>query len=94
MGAIALGEDIEYPSHQLTLQPGEGLFLFTHGVLQAGNEQGTLFSREHLAATLRQSTDAPPAQVIRDVVRRLSSHSNDDTHLDDITVLALRYLGS
>jgi serine phosphatase RsbU (regulator of sigma subunit) len=56
------------------------------------DEHGHPYSAERLATLLRQNHDDAPAELIRSVVRGVMQHAEDLQ--DDLTVLALRYLGS
>jgi len=83
----------DYPTRQLSLRPGDGLFLVTKGVTRALNAQGRAFSAERLAARLLEDHDAEPARLIRAVVRAVMDHAGDTPLAHDLTVLALRYRG-
>ncbi len=86
--------DTVYATHQVTLTPGEGLFLFTDGVPRAIDEAGQPFTTERLAATLRSlPPETSAARRIRDIVREVMNHIDDAPLIDDLTVLALRFLG-
>ena len=82
-----------FQAQETTLAPGDGLFLFTDGILQVANAHGTLFSSDRLAMVLRQVHNAVPAQIIRHVVREIAQFSDEALKADDITILALRYVG-
>jgi len=91
--AINLTEDVAYQTSQITLAPGEGLFLLTNGILEAIDHRGTRFSANRLVSLLRQAHGSSPAQMIRDVVREVARFTDEAPQTDDLTVLALRYLG-
>lgn len=96
VGGLALGciDDFPYASGSLQLSPGEMLILYTDGVTEATNEQQDAFSTERLVAMLvdLNEADAPDAATgrILDAVRRFSGSAPQS---DDITILALQYLG-
>jgi phosphoserine phosphatase RsbU/P len=83
----------DYPTRQLSLRPGDGLFLITKGVTRAKNRQGLAFSAERLATQLRENHAAEPVRLIRSVVRAVMDHAGDTPLAHDLTVLALRYRG-
>ncbi len=92
--ALNLTEDTDYPTRQTTLPPGAGLFLFTNGLLQTQNPQGTPFSTSRLATLLGQSGDASPAEIIRNMIRAVTQFAGETTQPEDVTLLALRYKGA
>ena len=91
--AINLTEDVAYQTRQMQLQPGEGFFLFTDGILKAVDQRRSQFSADRLTTLLAQAHGASPAQVIRDVVREMARFTGEAPQTDDVTLLALRYLG-
>ncbi len=91
--AMAPAQEGVFQTRETTLAPGEGLFLFTDGVFKVTNERGTPFTPDRLATLLRQVHEAAPAQLIRHVVREVATFSDDAHQADDVTLLALRFLG-
>ena len=77
--------------NHLTMAPGDVLLLYTDGLIQAMNTDGEQFGMERLEAELATSALVPVA----DIVGRLFTALGDFTRerADDVTVLALRYLG-
>lgn len=84
--------DTEYETTSHTLQPGDGLFLFTRGVTDAVDEHGQPYSVDRLAALLRKKHDLAPTLLIRDVVRAVMQFTENAPLADDLTLLALRYV--
>ena len=84
--------DYSYPLETLTLQPGETLLLVTDGVTEAQNAQGALFGRDRISreGVPQHGTATAIVDSIRDRVR---SFEEDAEATDDLTVMAMRYLG-
>src|SRR5262249_11057932 len=85
-------EDAAFRSSSLELRPGEGLFLYTHGVTQALDASGRFFSDGRLVSSLHQLAGASArnaAERSMDEVQRFSAGS---PQADDITLLVLRYV--
>lgn len=80
--------EFAYPLESLTLKPGETLILVTDGVTEAQNRQGELFGRDRIKADGDNSTAI--VDSIRDQVRRFEEGTEAT---DDLTVMAVRYLG-
>lgn len=92
-GGIALcvlGE-FAYEATTLTLQPGDGLFLFTDGVSEAADQNRALFGEERLDRCLQQRPEGDPAEVIRHILRAVDDFTLGAPPSDDVTMLALRY---
>ncbi len=83
--------DFPYPEEQLTLEPGETLVLISDGVSEAQDRDGQLFGHERLTQALAGFSGATAmADGLRDAVRIFENGSEPS---DDLTILALRYLG-
>ncbi|MBA2258364.1 MAG: SpoIIE family protein phosphatase [Acidobacteria bacterium] len=95
-GGIALGilEDAAYEEVELQLGPGELLLLFTDGVTEAINVNGELFSDARLLGALAEHGARPAADIVNRVVEAVNGFAAGAPQEDDITVLALRYLGA
>jgi serine phosphatase RsbU (regulator of sigma subunit)/CHASE2 domain-containing sensor protein len=85
--------DYAYPLEELTLQPGETLLLVTDGVTEAQDPQGALFGRDRILAEpeLTGASSTALVEMIRDRVRHFEEGLEAT---DDLTVMALRYLGT
>ncbi|MET0375576.1 MAG: CHASE2 domain-containing protein [Rhizorhabdus sp.] len=83
--------DFPYPEEPMKLAPGETLVLISDGVSEALNEVDALFGHGRLLAALAGRTTATAiVESIRDAVR-VFEDGTDPT--DDLTVMAVRYLG-
>ncbi|NBC00802.1 MAG: SpoIIE family protein phosphatase [Bacteroidetes bacterium] len=90
LALCVLGE-FAYEAATLTLQPGDGLFLFTDGVSEAADGNRALFGEERLDRSLQQRAGGAPAEVIRHVLRAVDDFTLGAPPSDDVTMLALRY---
>ena len=85
--------DFVFPGGNIALEPGDTFFLYTDGVTEAMNEAGEEFGEEALAKALSECAGASAADVRRYVVDAVKVHAGDAAQSDDITCLALKYLG-
>jgi phosphoserine phosphatase RsbU/P len=92
--ALGLVEKTDYRSERLVLGPGESLFLYTDGVTEAMNATGALFSDQRLEEVLTRIHLSAPRQLIREVVDEVKAFSAGVPQWDDITALALQYVGA
>lgn len=91
---LAALENIPYREKTATLASGDGVFLYSDGVTEAMDIANSLYSDERLAAFLGSTNGAPPEQLIRRVIESVKQYSGDAPQSDDITALAVRYLGA
>ena len=83
--------DFPYPDEPMKLAPGETLLLISDGVSEALDGSGALFGQERLLVAIRGRTGATATiEAVRDAVRAFED-GTDPT--DDLTVMAVRYLG-
>jgi sigma-B regulation protein RsbU (phosphoserine phosphatase) len=80
-----------YPSSELVLAPGQGLFLYTDGVTEANDPSGALFTERRLEALLARDTAGPPSALTAAVLRAVDSFAGAGPPADDVTVMALRF---
>ncbi len=83
----------EFPGGSIELEPGDTFFVYTDGVTEAMNEAGEEFGDEALAKALEECAGAEAVDVRRHVVKAVRAHAGDAPQSDDITCLALKYLG-
>jgi sigma-B regulation protein RsbU (phosphoserine phosphatase) len=87
--AVGMLPDITYTSRQLTIDPGDVLFLFTDGVPETHNPAGKLFTEKRMLELL--SEPSPSTDVLlKRIVRELNDFMSTANPFDDITMLALR----
>ncbi len=92
--AVGAMEDLPFTDLELTLQPGDALFLYTDGVTEAMDEKNNLFSDERLLEEVGLRSGQPVGAVINGVMREVSAHAaSAGIQSDDITMLIIRYNG-
>jgi serine phosphatase RsbU (regulator of sigma subunit) len=91
--ALGALEDYAYRSGRARLDPGDALVLYTDGVVEARSPREEEFQAERLEAYLVESRGAPAASLVRGLVERVEEFAGDSPQYDDVTVLALRWLG-
>ncbi|MCG3121426.1 MAG: Regulator of RpoS [bacterium] len=94
-GGLVLGamRNTTYQAKKITLQAGDGIFLYTDGVTEAVDEQNEQFTETRLEESLQRSADAFLPHVVRNTIDAVQKFSNGAPQADDITLLALKYLG-
>lgn len=94
-GGLPVGilPDPGYDTVTFTLAPQDRLFLYSDGITDCASPGGELFASDRLLAVLRQSADQPLDAVVADLGRALHDWKGDEHYSDDITLLALEWLG-
>lgn len=78
--------------HAFGLAPGETLFLYSDGLVEARNEEGMMYGVERLVWACGQGDAAAPA-MLNQVLRDFDGHIGRQEHGDDITIVALTFTG-
>jgi sigma-B regulation protein RsbU (phosphoserine phosphatase) len=92
--ALGLVDEAAYEARKVVLAPGEALFLYTDGVTEAMDAAGNLFTEARLEACLCRADRLSVAELTRAVADAVVDFARGAPQSDDLTMLALRYLGS
>ena len=84
---------VAYEEEEITLGPGDVLYLYTDGVTEAMNADKDLFSERRLLEALNSHKDRPPAELLSAIKREIDSFAYGAEQADDITMLALKING-
>ena len=97
---LASFEGVKYRKHELTLKPGEGVFLYTDGVTEATDLDLELFGEERLLRSFESGRPADAAvplrsshELCRDLFAELDKFASGMEQADDITMLAFKLNG-
>ena len=89
MGGVA------YRRQSLTLAPGDGIVLYTDGITEAANKSLELYGEERLRTALLGLIGAKDARdVLAGIQRDVDAFAVGTEQADDITLLALKLIGS
>ena len=86
---LSYGE-ISYSSARVRLQPGDLLFIFTDGVVEAVNETGQEYSEARLVPLLEAGPPETAAETLKRVMADVNQFVGYARQHDDITCLVLR----
>jgi serine phosphatase RsbU (regulator of sigma subunit)/anti-sigma regulatory factor (Ser/Thr protein kinase) len=92
--ALGIMERSSYTSGGMVLGPGEALLLYTDGVTEAMNPSETLYTGQRLEQFLASNWRSSPRRLIGDLVSDVRHFAGGAPQSDDITGLALLYLGA
>jgi phosphoserine phosphatase RsbU/P len=93
--AIALGvlEEAAFAEGRFVLAPGVTLLLYTDGATDARNPAGEIFGETALARAVAASGGQTSIDLVSGIVRAVDEFSAGAPPEDDLTLLAIRYLG-
>lgn len=92
--ALALAGGLKFPVAKSRLAAGDALFLFTDGVTEALSKSREFYTPQRLQIVLRDVAALPVERITRSVVQDVRTFSAEQEQADDITVLAVRWIGA
>ena len=94
-GFVIGGMDgMKYKEYTLEMEPGAKLFLYTDGVPEATDENGTLFGADRMLDALNREPDADPKGILKNVRAAVDEFVKDAEQFDDLTMLCMEYHGN
>ena len=93
-GRVLAGlEGVRYREYELTLAPGDVLFLYTDGVAEATDGANTLYGTDRMLEALNRLPGAGPQELLGAVKGSIDRFVGSAPQFDDITMLCLAYRG-
>lgn len=91
-GGIALGmfANSAYEAHEITIEPGDTLVMYSDGVTEAENHKGLPFEEAGLESVVGADAGGSSEQLARAILRAVESHAQETYLADDLTVLVAR----
>jgi len=86
-------DNTRYRSRMLRLRPGDILFLYTDGIVEAANAEFEFYGKERLKAFLDANAGLPLREMIDRFRDDIAAFAGGAEQSDDITMLALRVGG-
>lgn len=92
-GGLPLGKapNTSYASTSIQIAPGDRLFLYTDGVVEAESPQGEAFGFERLEAVLAEYGECAPEALQELLLEELRKHCASRAFADDITFFVVDY---
>lgn len=82
-----------YATDLLRLEPGEALFLYTDGVTEAMDASQAMYGEDRLMEVVDRARSLGARELVSAVNASISGFAGGAEQSDDITMLAIRYLG-
>lgn len=83
-------EGSRYREYELTLEPGDTLFVYTDGVAEATDAHDQLYGTDRMLAALNSHKSALPEALLPLLKQDIDAFVGDAPQFDDITMLGLR----
>ena len=90
---LAAMENTKYTKHQIKLEPGDKIFLYTDGVTEATNSKEELFGERRLKDYLNTHLADDTKSTIKGLKNEIDKFAGNVEQFDDITMLELVYKG-
>ena len=91
---LGMMEDLTFKEHEVRLDKGETLFMYTDGVVEAENANSELFGEPRLRLALQASHASPIPEILNGVRKDVATFVGDAEQSDDLTALCIRYKGN
>lgn len=88
--ALGIDDDASYGVYDVTLEPGDFLFMYTDGVTEAVDRKGDLFSDDRLRTELSACHPRDSQGLAAEVVRQVMAFSDGVPQADDIALLVVQ----
>ncbi len=85
---IGAAQDFEYAELCLQLKPGDRLYLYSDGILEAKNPQRDLFGQNRLTGLLARTGRTALSEDLESIVREVESWCSPQAPDDDLTILS------
>lgn len=90
--AVGVFDDETFHADELSLNPGDSIFLYTDGVTESENPDHRLYGEEAvLQALAAMDTTTPLQEVVTRMMASVDAWADGAVQSDDITMLMLRY---
>jgi serine phosphatase RsbU (regulator of sigma subunit) len=80
----------DFTNHDISILPGDMLYLSSDGLADQPNPDGKTFGSEELRILLNEAAAYPEDEQKRLITERLHAHQQDKPQRDDITLLGVR----
>ena len=87
--AVRLGK--VYQDRTVILQPGDAIFVYSDGVIEAINAAQEFYGNDRLESDLRVASNVTPEEIVRAVKLHVDAFTGEAAKADDVTILALRW---
>ena len=91
--AVAIMDGMMFREHEFDLSPGDALYVYTDGVMEATNAQEELFGEDRALEALNRDPLCGPKGNLDAVKAAIDAFVGEAEQFDDITMLSFHYYG-
>ena len=86
---LGIEEELTFTEREITLEPGDRLFLFTDGVPEATNPDKELYGTDRMLACLNSTATLEGEEMLKRIVQDTDAFSGEAQQFDDLTMILL-----
>jgi len=86
---LAVDSDTLYEQFSISMYPGDRLFVYTDGIIDAPDPAGESFGFANLKETLDANAASPLSELKSTVLKNLQRHTKQKLTHDDLTLIAI-----
>jgi serine phosphatase RsbU (regulator of sigma subunit) len=83
-------EQRSFTNHEISVQPGDMLYLSSDGLVDQPNPDGKKFGSKQLKAILQEIAPREPNEQKEFILTQFQSHQQDEAQRDDVTLIGIR----
>ncbi|MBT8038250.1 MAG: fused response regulator/phosphatase [Verrucomicrobiae bacterium] len=87
--ALGLIDDVPYHTHELTVDVGDRILLFTDGLFEVENEEEQAFSEDRLRDVIQQRASLPLGKLLQDTSHEIKDFAQDHVFTDDVCLVGV-----
>lgn len=91
--AAGVMPDYAFTQQEAQLKPGSVLFLYTDGLTEAENASHELFGMDRTFQSAKDAMGSTPTEFVQKVTGAVHAFVNGADQSDDLTMMAIKYLG-
>ncbi|MFQ5604804.1 MAG: PP2C family protein-serine/threonine phosphatase [bacterium] len=88
--AIGLALKVKYHEHEIQIQKGDSLLIYSDGVIEAQNEQGEFFGEQRLMDSLPAWVDLSPAEIGKRLLDSIDHFVGPAPSTDDLSLIIVK----
>ena len=86
-------EGLPYKQHELCLNHGDIIFLYTDGITEANNNYQGFYGEDRLKKIISKHKDKNLDEIIEKIRNDVYSFCDESNQFDDMTMLIIKYTG-
>ena len=91
---IGAMEGMKYKDYEISLDPGDKLFLYTDGVTEATNSNNELYGMDRMVEALNECKKFSPNEILDHIHNKVDEFVGDAPQFDDLTMVCFELIGN